>query len=130
MSKEPRYTCDSCGHKFETPTKPSVLTPSILSGCPECGCGLYTEASEHTQNDGDSMTVQELIDELQKVGNKSVPVCHLKTLFFRGSSWTGIYEAGSEPIAIVKVIVCKGDTLAGMNELDKIDHVDLISSED
>lgn len=76
------------------------------------------------------MTVQEMINKLQAVPNKNVRICVRKPVYHRGSSWTGIYLAGHEPIDIENLQWYYGDKLAGISELDEIDHVEIISDED
>jgi len=71
------------------------------------------------------MTVQELIDKLQEIKDKTIPITVAKTTYAMGSSWTGMYAAGSEPVEITNIGFFAGDKLAGINELDEVDHVEI-----
>lgn len=75
------------------------------------------------------MTVKKLLDELQKVDNKNIPVAVAMTTYAQGSEWTGMYENGSKPVEIVKIISLVGDKLAGVNDLDEVDHIEIVIDE-
>ena len=72
------------------------------------------------------MTVQEMIDELQKVKDKTIPMAVAITTYAQGSEWTGMYESGSRPVEIVRVGIFEGDKLSGVNELDEVNHVEIV----
>lgn len=76
------------------------------------------------------MTVQEIIDELQKVKDKTIPVTVAITTYARGSEWTGMYSTGSNPVEIVEIVFSAGDKFAGINELDEVDHIEIIIEEE
>ena len=73
------------------------------------------------------MTVGELLNKLQKVKDKTIPITVAKVTYSQGSEWTEMYESGSEPVEITKITLLVGDKLAGINELDEVDHVEIIT---
>lgn len=76
------------------------------------------------------MTVHELIAELEKIQNKTIPVCIIKPTFSRGSSRTGMWESGSKAVNIKVAKFVDADEFAGLDEIDKIAHVELFEGED
>ena len=75
------------------------------------------------------MTVQELIDQLHMVSDKRVQVTILYERIACGSSRTGAYGCGEEPIKIDEVRQVEADELAALNDIDAADHIELISEE-
>lgn len=76
------------------------------------------------------MNVQQLIDKLQKVENKSIPVCIARTGHAMGSSGTGMYKTGIELYAIKEANFVEGDSLGGRDEIETIDHIELLEEEE
>lgn len=75
------------------------------------------------------MTVEELLNNLQKVKDKTIPITVAITTYSQGSEWTGVYESGSKPVEITKTVFSAGDKLAGVNELDEVDHIEIITDD-
>lgn len=75
------------------------------------------------------MTVKELIKFLIEYPNDAI-VTVVRTNYARGSSWTGMYECGEHCVAVKEVKYREADTLAGLDEIDRQNHVEFILEDD
>jgi len=77
------------------------------------------------------MIAQKLIDELQKLKNKDIPVYIAEKEQAMGSSRTGIYNTGNIGLSeIEEVNFMEGDSLGAFNELEKVDHIEILKKEE
>lgn len=74
------------------------------------------------------MILQEVIDELQKIPNKNIPVVILHEKMNCGSSQTGVWGS-EECVELHRIKLVEADELAGLTGIDKVQHIELISDD-
>jgi len=69
------------------------------------------------------MTVKELMEQLENISDKNIPVGVQKTIMCCGSAQTGMYEGGTECLDIKKIVLVEADTLGALTSIDEVTHL-------